>query len=51
MFEIKAKRKIFVNVPLTFERSKGCAFAKNDLVSAHFDLNLIKHYLTIELKG
>jgi hypothetical protein len=38
MFEMEAKKKIFVNVPLTFERPKGCGFAKNDLVSGHFDL-------------
>lgn len=37
MFEIEAKKKIFVNVPLTFERPKGCAFPKNDLVATIFE--------------
>ena len=37
MFEIEAKKKIFVNVPLTFERPKGCAFPKNDYVTAIFE--------------
>ena len=36
MFATEAKKKIFVNVPLTFERPQGCAFAKDDLLSNYF---------------
>jgi U3 small nucleolar RNA-associated protein 19 len=36
MFAIEAKKKIFVNVPLTFERPHGCAFAKDDILSNYF---------------
>ena len=36
MFEKEARKKVFVNVPLTFERPIGCAFPKNDLLSKHF---------------
>ena len=36
MFAIEAKKKIFVNVPLTFERPQGCAFAKDDILSNLF---------------
>jgi len=32
----EARKKVFVNVPLTFERPIGCAFPKNDLLSKHF---------------
>ena len=37
MFATEAKKKIFVNVPLTFERPKGWSFAKDDLVSNYFE--------------
>ena len=36
MFSTEAKKKIFVNVPLTFERPNGLAFPKNDVLSNHF---------------
>ena len=36
MFKTEARKKIFVNVPLTFERPKGCAFPKDDLTSNYF---------------
>ncbi len=36
MFQTEAKKKIFVNVPLTFERPLGLKFAKNDYASVHF---------------
>merc|ERR1719510_759977 len=36
MFSTEAKKKIFVNVPLTFERPKGLAFPQNDVLSNHF---------------
>ena len=36
MFEKEARKKVFVNVPLTFERPIGCAFPKNDILSQHF---------------
>ena len=38
MFNIEARKKIFVNVPLTFERPVGCAFPKEDLTSKFFDI-------------
>ena len=37
MFNSEVKKKVFVNVPLTFEKPIGCAFPKNDLVSVYFD--------------
>lgn len=38
MFATEAKKKIFVNVPLTFERPKGWALAKDDILSQHFSI-------------
>ena len=36
MMSIEYKKKVFVNVPLTFERPNGCKFPKNDLVTEYF---------------
>ena len=39
MFAIENKKKIFVNVPLTFERPIGCAFPNNaDILSNYFEM-------------
>ena len=37
MFSTEAKKKIFVNVPLTFERPNGLAFPKEDILSQQFE--------------
>ena len=37
MFKTESKKKIFVNVPLTFERPIGWAFPKGDLVKDYFE--------------
>ena len=36
MMSIEYKKKVFVNVPLTFERPNGCKFPKSDLVTEYF---------------
>ena len=38
MFATEAKKKIFVNVPLTFERPVGLALPKGDVVSSIFEV-------------
>ena len=36
MMVTETKKKVFVNVPLTFERPMGCSFSKNCGTSKHF---------------
>ena len=36
MFEVETKKKVFVNVPLTFERPEGFKMAKSEIVSSLF---------------
>ena len=38
MFATEAKKKIFVNVPLTFERPVGLALPEGDVVSSVFEV-------------
>lgn len=38
MFHVEARKKIFVNVPLTFERPAGMKFAKMDLTGKYFQM-------------
>ena len=37
MMAVETKKKVFVNVPLTFERPVGCKFPKDDNISKHFN--------------
>jgi len=39
MLQKEAKKKIFVNVPITFDRPEGLRFIKDDVVSRNFDFS------------
>ena len=38
MMNTEYKKKVFVNVPLTFERPNGLKFPRQDIVAEHFEL-------------